>query len=129
VNELLDEKTICVWLYKSVCKIPEDKSCPVDCSLKGLIFEQDSILAKIKEEEMNIANLKKEGMFRNRQKIRDSVMGIYVLEKTLKEHFNFVAPHVVDKDVEKTGSVKPTAEKKIEGLPPHGWRQLPKKRF
>jgi hypothetical protein len=112
-TELIDRKQSCIWLKESICKIDETKPCDDDCSLKTLDFTKESIEKRMKEEEVEIQRLKKEGMFRNRNKIKDKVMGVYVLQKTLKSHFNVIEPHVVDVDLEKVS------------FPTKGWRTRP----
>jgi len=105
VTELLERKEKCLWLKNNVCKITEDKPCPDDCDLKSVVWEKDVILDRIREEQENIKKLKKEGMFKNRDKIGDKIAGLWVLENTLKKHFNYAYAHIVDKEVEKTASI------------------------
>jgi hypothetical protein len=80
---------VCLWLEKGICHIGNDTSCPVDCDLKSLRFDKDSIVARMREEEKNIYELKRAGMFKNREKIKDKIGGIYVMQKVLKNHFDY----------------------------------------
>lgn len=109
--ENLIEKRRCIWLEKFVCKISDDISCPEDCDLKTLKFEKDEIINRMKQEEQNIHRLKKEGLFKNREKIKDIIMGCYVLQKVLIKHFNHIEPKVVDKDLEKLSNTMRTWRK------------------
>lgn len=115
-TELIDRKQSCLWLKNSVCKISDIQVCPDDCSLKTLNFDKESIVKRIKEEEEKVYKLKREGMFRNRNKIKDLVMGIYILQKALNKFFDVIEPHVVDKELEKTVT-----------FPSKGWRIRPQK--
>lgn len=105
----------CIWLKKEVCHIPSDKPCPDDCDLKTLEFKKEKIIQKMKDEELNVNKLKKEGMFINREKIKDKIMGMYTMQKVLKKHFDYIQPKVVDKDFE------------VPSFPKSGWRQKPKR--
>jgi hypothetical protein len=104
-NELLDRNERCPWKKNAVCKIPDDKPCPDDCDLKEVAWEQETIVAKIKSEEARVKELKREGMFKNRDAIGDKIMGIYVMERALKVHFNYIPAHVVDPEFEKGAGV------------------------
>lgn len=104
MNKSLVKKE-CIWFSKKVCKKPEQDKCLDDCSLKELFFSKDVIIKKMKEEEKNVKDLKKKGLFKNRNKIKDKIMGIYVLSKTLKEHFDYNESHVVDPEIERTSNL------------------------
>lgn len=110
-------KRECIWLTKEVCHIKEDEPCPEDCDLKTLNFDKDKIIQRMKEEEAKVKELKKQGMFRNREKIKDKIMGCYSLQKVLKNHFDYIQPKVVDEDFEKSMNFPSGG----------GWRQKPKR--
>lgn len=110
MNELIGKEN-CIWFSKKICKITEDNSCPVDCSLRELEFNKDSILNRMKEENNNIKELKKKGIWKNRKEIKDKIGGIMSLQKALKKNFNYVESIVVDKDLE------------ITPFPTKGWRK------
>lgn len=112
INEITERIQNCVWLKKKVCHIPDINPCPDDCDLKTLKFNSDEIIKRMREEESNIHKLKKEGMFKNRLKIKDKFGGIVVLQRVLKEHFKHTEPHIVDKDIERTPM-----------FPSKGWRR------
>ena len=52
------------------------------------------------EEDAEVKDLKKH-MFRNREKIKDLVMGMFVLQRVLKDSFDYDYVRVVDKEFEK----------------------------
>ena len=120
VNEIVHRKDICPWLKNKICHIEKHEVCPDDCDLKTLRFDKDDIVTRMKEEEKNIQKLKKEGMFKNREKIKDKIAGVYVLQKTLNEHFKHLEPKVMDKDFERTD--------RVPMFPSKGWRKIPKKK-
>lgn len=91
-------------MKEEICKITEDKPCPDDCDMKDLKWDQDAIVARIKEEQQNVKDLKKKGMFKNKHAIKDKIMGIYILEKVLKNKFEYTPVHVVDEEFEKSAS-------------------------
>lgn len=111
VDELIS-KDNCIWFSKLVCKIKRDIACPDDCDLRTLKFEKDEIINRMKEENENIKKLKKEGMFKNREKIGDLVMGVYIMQKALNNHFHHIEPVVVDTDLEKISNTMSTWRKK-----------------
>lgn len=110
MNEIIG-KDNCIWFSKSVCKIEKDKVCPEDCDLKTLKFEKDEIINRMKQEEQNIHRLKKEGLFKNMEKIKDIIMGCYVLQKIISKEWNHIEPKVVDKDLEKLSNTMHTWRK------------------
>lgn len=101
-SELIDRKENCDWLKKEVCKIPKDTPCPKDCSFVDLKFDKDEIIKRMKKENDEIQKLKKDGLFKNRNKIKDIIMGIYILQKVLSDHFQYIEMKVIDKDLEKS---------------------------
>lgn len=110
-------KDNCLWLKNDICHIKNDELCPDDCDLKDLEFDKESIIKRMKDEEINVKKLKKEGIFRNREKIKDKIMGIYTMQKALNKHFNHIEPKVIDKDIERTDN--------IPSFPTKGWRKKP----
>lgn len=89
-GKLISRKDGCVWKLKGICKIPDDKLCPDDCDLKDLEFDKNKIIERMKFEEKEVQRLKKESMWKNRDVIKDRIMGMYVLQKCLKKHFDFI---------------------------------------
>lgn len=116
MNELATRKQNCPWLDKEICHIKEEEKCPDDCDLKDLKFDKDEIIKRMKEEEQNVRKLKKEGMFKNRQVIKDKIMGVYTLGKVLKDHFQHIETRIIDKELEKTPMFLS-----------RGWRQVKKR--
>jgi hypothetical protein len=104
-DELITRKEKCLWLNNNICKIPEHTPCPDDCDLKGVDWNKEAIITKIKEEQERVKQLKKEGMFKNRDKIGDIIAGIWVMENALKNNFDYTETHVIDPETEKTASI------------------------
>jgi len=101
-NQLINRKESCTWLDKKICKIPEDQKCSDDCSLGDLKFNKENIIERMQFEEKEIQRLKKDGLFKNRNTIKDLVMGIVIMQRTLNEHFHHIELKIVDKDIEKS---------------------------
>jgi hypothetical protein len=105
IKSVYDVKKNCVWKQKEYCKITEDTVCPEDCSLRSLLFDKDKIIERMKSEEIEIQNLKKDGMFKNKHKIIDLIMGLSVLNKCLVKEFDYKETVVVDKDFERKNAM------------------------
>lgn len=92
---IVDDK--CVWKVKAVCKLGSDVVCPVDCSLKDLVFEREAILARIVSEKKLLRKMFFFMRQRKKLEIRDKSCGVLVLYNVLEEHFGM--PNVLKQEM------------------------------